>query len=395
MSKEYLNIVDYNKCIGCAACRQICPVQAISAEDNNEGFSYPIVDLDKCIGCKACYNVCPVVNKVQPKIPEYKAYAGYWFNREKLKKSSSGGAASALSEKIIKANGVVFGCNYSQDYKAVQYSSATTLEELEKFKGSKYVQSVPPDYLKIKDLLETNVTVLFIGLPCQVAAVKKFVVRDYENLYTVALICHGPTSQSIHKKFIENLEFKYHSKIVSFTVRYKKKNASLKYIKAEFENGKKTILPWASSAYAYAFDMLLRKSCYDCKFKLDSSPSDIIVGDFWGVECRKELYNKMGVSVIISCTEKGTALVKSIDDFVLKEVDLKFAIKKNGAAVASSKESPQREYYVNRLKTDNIIDIFRDSLGLSGIAKLRFKDFIKFVLPDAVAVAIKRYLYDK
>ena len=48
------------ECCGCTACYAICPKNAISMIEDEEGFLYPRINKNKCISCYQCFKVCPV-----------------------------------------------------------------------------------------------------------------------------------------------------------------------------------------------------------------------------------------------------------------------------------------------------------------------------------------------
>lgn len=157
------------------------------------GHLYPAIDNTKCVDCGLCKKVCPS-NHQQTKSTPTLAYAGWDKNEDEYKSSTSGGAASALSRYIIRQGGVVYGCEMSLDLD-VRHIRVENEEDIIKLKGSKYVQSSIRECLKdIKKELRQGKKVLFIGTPCQVAAVKSVVGNNDSNLYTVDLICHGVPS---------------------------------------------------------------------------------------------------------------------------------------------------------------------------------------------------------
>lgn len=252
-------------------------------------------------------------------------YAGFLKNNDKLIKSASGGAATALSESIIKNGGCVFGVSYSKDFKSAEYVCCESTEQLDCLKGSKYVET-NKNFKELENKLKNGKTVLFFGLGCDVAAVKSYCKSrniDTENLFTVDILCHGPMDKLLHKKIIEDLEKTYKSKIIYFTSRDKKYGwSSSSYIKAVFENGKVFEKPFENTDYGYVFTQYALDKCKNCRFKGTNHRGDLCIGDYWGVKSNDDCYNKNGVSLIISQNEKGKSLLSLLDDdFEIKNVN--------------------------------------------------------------------------
>lgn len=260
-------------------------------------------------------------------------YAGYLCDNQKLLQSASGGVATALSEAVIKKGGCVFGVSYSKDFKSAEYVCCESIEQLNSLKGSKYVET-NKNFKCLEDKLKSGKTVLFFGLGCDVAAVKSYCKSrniDTENLFTVDILCHGPLDKLIHKKYIEDLEKKYKSKVIDFKSRSKKYGwSSSSYMRVVFENGKIFEKPFESTDYGYVFTHYALNKCTNCQFKGFNHQGDLCVGDFWGVCQSDGCYNKNGVSIIIEQSEKGKSLIELInDDFKLEKVEFIDAIHPN------------------------------------------------------------------
>ncbi len=269
-----------------------------------------------------------------------KAYAGYFKENEKVKKSSSGGAASAVSEAIIKRGGIVYGATYAVDYYSAEYARAEKESDLQRFKGSKYVAVNKyisedgrqiPVYRDALEKLEQGRTVLFTGLGCDIVALKQLAKSnktDTKNLYTVELLCDGVTNAKVHEDYVKSIENMHDSKVKSFTVRYKKEGWVPLYIHAEFENGQEHVRPFYNSEYGYAFSNYKRKACYECPIKGEKHAADLMVADYWGCKPGMKMYHKDGVSLLFVQTEKGTELLDMIDadSFCFDEVDAEYAL---------------------------------------------------------------------
>ncbi len=306
---------------------------------------------------------------------------GYYLNDDKLKKSASGGACTALAETIIeKYKGVVFGAAYSADYSQVEYAMAKTVDQLSALRGSKYVPAkkvilIDNRYVPVFDIvienLKKSVTVLFIGLGCDVAALLKKCLSenvDTTNLYTVDLICHGPAPEKVHTDYVEWLKKRFNSDIKSFSVRYKKEGWVPPYLHAEFENGKTYEINFYKTDYSKAFSKIARPGCYKCPFKGSEHKADLTVGDYWGVKPGMPEYNKNGVSVVFLNNQKGCQLVSEIDknSFFYSEADRELAIANNPMYLKNRQKDPKYEQFCRDLNKKNLM-----------YAVLHYEGFIK------------------
>jgi coenzyme F420-reducing hydrogenase beta subunit len=192
------------ECTGCGACSAACPSLAIRFIQDAEGFYIPEIDYEKCRSCGVCIKACPAANKKQKSRPLV-CYAAKNRSEQIRLKSSSGGVFHILAEEILDAGGVVFGASFNNDWEIV-HDYIESIDDISKFHGSKYVQSWMGDsYRKCKNFLDAGRNVLFSGVPCQIAALKQFLGKDYENLLTVDLVCHGVPSPGVWKKYIDEL----------------------------------------------------------------------------------------------------------------------------------------------------------------------------------------------
>lgn len=270
-------------------------------------------------------------------------YSGYLKNKEKLLKSASGGAITAIAEEIIRRGGVVFGASYSIDFKRSEYCCVDNLADLDRLKGSKYCitkKEIVQDgqaksvYSVLETMLAQNRLILFVGLGCDVAAVAAYCKAkklNTDRLFLIDILCHGPTAAAVHTQYVENLEKQYRSKITAFHVRYKKDGWTPPYIRAEFENGKIHELPFYRSDYGFAFIHYALPFCYQCRFRGDNHKGDMICGDFWGLTDSMSGWNKNGVSIMFVRTERGQTLINMIDrdNYHIEEVDTAFALQNN------------------------------------------------------------------
>lgn len=386
-----MKIICEELCCGCGNCANICSLKAINMKLDEEGFLYPIVDDNKCVDCGRCREVCPIINiqSLQIESHNLKTFCGYFLDKNKLLSSSSGGAASAISEKIIELGGVVYGTSYDKSFTKAYIKRANTIEELESLRGSKYIQSIKYDvFIEIQELLKNGVLVLFIGTPCDIGALKSFIKEEYINLYTVELICMGPTSYRVSYDYIKKLEETYQSKIVDFTIRYKKHSWENQHIKAEFENGDCFMKRFDNTDYARGFALFGRPSCYNCTFKGDRKVADITVGDFWGVDNKHPHYNKNGMSVIFIHTNKGEELLSKLSGFALYEESTEFATKNNPRLETSRRSTSARQQFSNDLLTYGLEVACENSKTMS----YKMMKGVEQILPVSIAHKLKRLL---
>ncbi len=297
------NYVDEKRCCGCENCVLVCPKQAIKMEQDKEGFFQPHVDEEKCIGCKVCINKCPILNTVNLKNKIKGDYFGYICDDAACRKSASGGIAQAMYKYVIEHNGVIYGVEYKDDFQQVEYRRVED-KNYDKLLGTKYSQARKKSIFKsVLTDLEDGRFVLFIGVPCDIGALKIYLGKEYDNMITVQLVCMGVTSPRIFKEMMKTI-LHDSSKIKDIKERFTYKNWSIPFISIHTDE-KKYLVPFDTSYYAYAFNSLGRKSCYDCKYKGDNRVADITIGDFWGGENYVHSINKNGMSVFSAHTIKG------------------------------------------------------------------------------------------
>jgi coenzyme F420-reducing hydrogenase beta subunit len=289
-------------------------------QEDEEGFLYPhIVNESECINCKRCLNVCPEKSAGrQPNQPQ-NSFGGYVNEELAVKGSSSGGFSTAIGKAFGKKGGVVYGVRYSEDCLSIVYDRADCVEAMERFRTSKYAQAYKQDvYTNVKQDLKDGRKVLFVGLPCEVSALYHF-VKDTENLYTISLICHGPTSQKVHRQFCEGiLKTNGADSIITFSQRHKKTGWKPYYLVAKFDNGAEYSQEFNKSEYDVAFKYLKRPSCSVCQYKLGNAEfglvADLVLGDYHSVRTNSPGYNSWGVSQATILTEKGKELMGLIKE---------------------------------------------------------------------------------
>lgn len=332
----YLISHEETECCGCTACEQICHHGALKMVVNTEGFIYPLKDEDKCINCGLCEKVCPY-NKLKEKKKETsKVYAGYAKSVEERKKSSSGALFYIIAKQVIEQGGIVYGAILDNEMQ-VHHVSAESVEELQLLRGSKYVQSkLNNTYKEIKNHLKSGRLVYFTGVGCQVAGLKSFLIKDYSNLLTSDLICHGCPNQKLFDAHISYLEKKYHGKVENYQFRDNALWGGCESVTivTDSQTRKTYRMPsYSLSPYLYSFmqAMTYRMSCYECPFASVPRQGDITLGDFWGVnKFVSGLQTMNGVSLILANTTKGKEVIESLgQELIIEESDIKAAAAEN------------------------------------------------------------------
>ncbi len=359
-----------HECYGCYACKEICPANAIIMEEDAEGFRYPVVDEEKCINCGVCNKAC--IRKTSHKI-EYqedypKVYAVMNKQEEVRMKSSSGAIFPELAKYVIEEKkGYVVGVKYDKDMKVV-FSIADNMEDVKAFYGSKYVKSdIEGIFPKVKQFLNDNRTVLYSGLPCECAALRSYLKKDYENLFICEILCHAAPSPKVFKKYLDYLNKKFHSKVVNLTFRNKSTGWLIHKCSMviEFENGKILSVNARKNNYFRAFlnDYISRPSCSSCEYTFNNRAGDITVGDFWGIiDSDPSMFDDKGVSLITINDDKGSKMWDNIkDNFICKESDMAKAFKKNHNKPSSFKlERLELFDRLDKAPIDNLLKKYND-----------------------------------
>lgn len=292
-------------CSGCEACANACTHNAISMKPDWRGFLYPAVDAARCVDCGLCSKICPS-NKEKEPFAFTKASVYVDKNREALYAASSGGAFGAMARYILGQGGVVYGCSMDEAYN-VEFISAETEDELKRMHGSKYVQSrVGMVYRKILSTLKEGRTVLFGACPCQVAALKSYLRKDYKELITMDLICHGVPSQPYFKAYVADL-LRSKPGITTFRFRYKPKTC------CETQHTHNNVYVGFHNKDYYMTPFLwgkgYRSACYRCRYNGGKRPGDFTIGDFWNNRnARFPIDDTHGASLILFNTPKANAL---------------------------------------------------------------------------------------
>lgn len=316
---ERVTPVTLNKnyfCTGCGACVNKCPKECIELVPDEQGFLKPIVNEQDCIDCGMCTDVCPATKchemNEEPLGGEIDCYAA-WADDYTRSLSSSGGAFSVLAKSVLESGGVVFGVEYTSDF-YVQHTCIDSVNRLEKIRKSKYVQSNTRDtYRQAKSKLDEGVFVLYVGTPCQIAGLKSFLGKDYDNLLAVDLICFCVTPVTAFRKYLDE---KYGlGEIENVVFRDKYKGWSCGGYTIHKKDGSILYLGIDTDEYQKVFHNVLcrNKTCDDCRFAFFQRQGDVSLGDFWGIECHDTSWNdNKGTSLILANTKKGQLWIENL-----------------------------------------------------------------------------------
>lgn len=328
-------------CCGCTACVNICPVGCISMKEDEEGFTYPHIDKDKCIECHKCENVCPIrnnsSNSTAKKIDVICARSN---NIDVVKDSTSGGFFTPVAQYVLDQKGKVVGAAYSTNKKIEHIIiDGDNGNDLSKLRGSKYVQSdLNNTFAEVKKELDSGVLICFSGTPCQVEGLLNYLEKDYDNLITIDLICHGTPSPKLWRKYVDYQERKYNSTVERVYFRKKTYGYHSGTMELVFENGKK----YNGSARVdlmlkcFLSEISSRPCCYECSFKNDTHRSDFTIFDSWhAAELVKDLNDDdLGYTNVFINTDKGRKIFSIIkSQYEYYPIDKEKTIKLDGHMV--------------------------------------------------------------
>lgn len=346
-------------CCGCGACANICPQRAIKIKEDECGFLYPVIDKKKCVGCKLCKKVCAYQNKT-PQNEPIKVFAAVNKNESQLMNSASGGVFSAIAKQILADDGIVFGAtlDFEKGHAVPHHVFVEKESELYRLQGSKYVQSAIGDmYILAKQFLDEGRKVLFSGTPCQVAGLYSFLNKEYQNLVTIDLICHGVPNAKFFDDYIQmETRKRKGKKVVGYSFRDKKKGWGMnERIDIIDINGKLKNIYVRARANSYNTLFLdgeiYRENCYECKYATRLRVGDLTIGDYWGIEHEHpELLGKYGyeekkgISCILANSNKGLAICKESSDLLqMNESTFSKVSNRNGQLKQPSEKKESRE----------------------------------------------------
>lgn len=348
------NLAKLNQCTGCTACASACPKGCIAMVADENGFKYPVIDDDACVGCGLCEKSCPIVTPLAQSMMLPTTYAAYSKDEPMRLKSSSGGIFTELAKLVLAQGGAVYGAAYNKSFQVVHVCIENEAE-IEALRGAKYAQSELGDtFSQIKKMLEIGRFVLFSGTPCQVAGLKAYLQREYENLITVDFVCHSVPSPMVWSKYVDSL-----GSIKSINLRAKDTGWSrYNYCHRVEDVAGVKVIPNAESLYMKLFvgDYINRESCSNCQFKGYSRCSDLTIGDFWGIwNIAPDMDDDKGTSVVLCQSERGAQLLRELGSrLMMKRVSLEEASRENGAMLSSSPMHPKRQEALEMIRNGRI-----------------------------------------
>lgn len=357
-----MEICPKDKCTGCYACVNACARGCISMKEDELGCVHPVVDEEKCVHCNLCSISCP--NNVQMNFSyPIKCYASWIKDKDKRKICASGGIGTIMSEYVINQGGVVFGSRYDENLTPIM-TYTESLEELERFKGSRYVQSLVGEntYKQAKDFLRAGRMVMFVGTPCQIAGLKTFLRKEYENLITVDLICHGVCPTSYLKNEILYLSEKYKLTDIS-DIRFRGNDGN---------NYREKLLRLDEAQQYYIKGFLLgvsmRENCYSCNYARPERISDITIGDFIGLGKDKPFnYPKANVSSVTINSSRGNSFYeevsKSMDSLVNIERHYQERLQYKPSLVHPFERHPLNAKFVELYRQHGYLFAIHETLG--------------------------------
>ena len=360
-----VNEAGYINCTGCAACFSICGSNAITMQENKEGFKYPKVAGDKCTDCNMCVKVCPALHINYAEKNEIQECYAVKGSDEIRYKSSSGGFFTYAAEYILEQGGYAAGAAFDENL-YLSHIIADNKKDLEKLKKSKYIQSDINNIFKdIKKLLKNDKYVLFSGTPCQVAGLKAYLKKDYNNLITLDLVCHGVPPQKLFHKYLE--ENFPNEKVISYDFRDKSKGweTLVEYIKTENNNFKKDL---DKTVYGKAFlqNISLRECCGKCDYTNLNRSGDITIGDFWGINSyNKNINDNKGISLILVNSIKGKKFFNSIKGKLAEyiQVPIEYGVRENTVLKKPVHLHINRSKFFKELENKSLNDAYNTALS--------------------------------
>lgn len=355
-------------CTGCGACLNLCPQNCIFMQEDREGFDYPAIDRQRCSGCNLCERVCPVLSgDVENRNDAPQVKAAWSLDAEVRFESTSGGIFTELARAFIEQNGYVVGARYTET-QVVEHYMIHSEADIALLRQSKYVQSKKGTiYRAVKQRLVDGDRVMFVGAPCEVGGLLRYLQKPYEKLLTCDFICLGANSPKVYRKFLEMLGKRYASPIKRVWFKNKTYGWNRFSTKVEFENGAFYLQDrhhdFFMRGYIGKRKLYMRPCCAQCRYKSIPRVADITLADFWGVaRKKKQLDEDKGTSLVFLNSEKGIEWFYKIRSRIYAEDStLEEAIPGNMAIFQSASMDASRDDFfsdLEKMEFDVLIDTY-------------------------------------
>lgn len=366
-------------CCGCGACDNICPQNCITMIEDDEGFLYPTVDQQRCVNCNLCVHVCPMIEAQNVSHPanaeKHTAYAAYAKDKNLRLHSSSGGVFSLSAEWILQQGGIVFGAAYDKNF-LVHHIAIEKIEDLPVLRGSKYLQSrTEKAFQQVRDYLNAGKMVLYTGTACQIAGLKKYLRKEYPNLYTIDVLCHGVPSPKVWEKYVGDVQSNSHLRNINF--RDKKHGWKQYSVTMKYEDDLIYSQSYWENPYMRMFlkNICLRPSCHACKYKEMDRPSDITIGDAWGIDSyMPEMDDDNGTSVVITHSHRGSEMLEAIEEkMVVRKAELDQILPPSADSRKSVTPHMNRKKFFCKLSTGESFQDLEKCLHPTKIERIKHK----------------------
>lgn len=362
---NHIEISKKSECTGCTACYSACPSNAVTMVEDAEGFLYPSVEKDKCTNCGLCKKICPVINSKENIKDNQHAYIFQHKDNQVRRESTSGGAFTAIADRILDKNGIVYGVCFDDEFNVI-HKGIENKEELWRFRNSKYVQSnLKNSFEQVKNNLENDRWVCFSGTSCQIEGIKRYLKKDYEKLLLVDVVCRAVPSPLVWKKYFE-LRKKEYEDIEKIFFRdkyygYKYSNFSIYNSKGdktkEYHSGVETD-PYLRAFFSNICD---RPSCYECKFKKSNRESDLTIWDCFEVEkYDKKFDDDKGTTRILTNSNKGLKVIEDLEKQgnKIKEITVEDALNEFNHIFNKVRKNSKREEFFRDINQNDVKEVF-------------------------------------
>lgn len=379
-NKDKVTLCAQHECCGCMACYNVCPSNGIRFVENQDKVLVPLINYDVCIACGRCRAVCPVIHQTIGNEP-IAAFASYTKNKKDVKTCSSGGIATAFYRSVLQRGGVVVGA-IEQGAKPPKLQCAESLEQIEAFKGSKYVFVQPGQvYKEIEKELKTGRECLFIGVPCQVDALIHYLGKQYDNLYTVDIICHGTPSFEYLREYLKVIAKE--REIEKYSFRGERDYRLVVYSHGRIIYNRRC----DEDVYFASFlqGLIHREVCYQCHYAGEKRVSDITIGDYWGASETVLNGYKGKISAVLINTEKGKKFWDtSVNELIFEDTPVISVIKGNSQLRRPSLKHAEREVFLNELRKSGSFNLALRATSIVKRVKLTRIENILLLIPRLV-----------